>query len=200
MALSSGDILRVTLRHKYQNIHDHVNVLHYLYDGIATPNTEEAVLEDLAKAFGFAFNLIDGAISSRLVAVDIAVFNVTDDAPVGVTSFADGYVGGTGTGNGLPFDSAAVMLAYTNVKRRIGKIFLGGLLEANQDDGVLGAGTVSALGGFQSALLSITGDINGGQYIYIVYNRENAVWSLPSTTRVQPIIGSQDRRKPGRGS
>lgn len=200
MPLSQGDILRVAVRHKYSGIHDHINVMHLIYDTVAVPNTETAVLEDLAETIAEGYQFLEAGLSNRLTAVDITVYNVTDDAPIGVTSFGLGYTGGTSAGNGLPFDSAACCLFYTSVKRRIGKIFIGGILEADQNDGQITAGLISNLGLFTSHLLSMVGGANGGVYKYVVYSRSNAQWSLPSTIRIQPLLGSQDRRKPGRGS
>jgi len=200
MPLSQGDILRVACRHKYGGIHDHINVMHLIYDTAAVPNTEASVLEDLAEVLGLAYDNLGAGLSSRLNAVDITVYNVTDDAPIGVTSWGSGYVGGTSVGNGLPFDSSAVCLFYTTVKRRIGKIFIGGILEADQNDGQMTGGLISNFGAFTAALLEMTAVANGGVYKYVVYSRALADWSLPSTIHIQPLLGSQDSRKPGRGS
>lgn len=200
MPLSQGDILRCTLRHKYLGVHDHINVVHLIYDTVATPNTEAAVLEDLGNAFGVAFALAEGLLITRLDAVDIAIYNVTDDTPVGVTSWAGGYTGGTSASEGLPFDDAAVAVFYTGVKRRIGKMYIGGLTESQQDDGQLAGGAISALGDLTAYLLEMDGGANGGIYKYVVWSRKFDTFSLPTTIHIQPVVAQQERRKPGRGS
>jgi len=200
MPLSQGDILRVACRHKYSSIHDHINVIHLIYDTVCTPNTAVAVLEDLAQGLGGAYSTMAPGLSNRLAAIDITVYNVTDDAPVGVTAWGSGYTGGESAGNGLPFDSAACVLFYTPTKRRIGKVFIGGILEADQNDGQMTGGLISNLGDFSAALLELSGGPNTGVFKYVVYSRSLAEWDLPSTVHVQPLLGSQDRRKPGRGS
>lgn len=200
MPLSQGDILRCQCRHKYNGIHEHINTIHVIYDTVATPNTAQALLEDIAQYFGLAYSVVAGNISTRLDAVDIAVFNVTDDTPVGVTAWGGGYGGGASSADGMPYDDAAVAVFYTGTKRRIGKLYLGGLIEPSQNDGILGGGFLADFGGMTAALLESTDNDNGSVLKYVVYSRKDSTFYLPTVVHLQPVVAQQERRKPGRGS
>jgi len=200
MALTVGDIIRVAARQSWDVTEDVVNVFHFNIVAVPSPNTAAALLEDIGEHLSTAWAEIAPDLTNLLDPVDISVFNVSDDAPIGVGSWGAGYVGGTGSGEAMPPADALLILNSTGVKRRIGRIYLGGTLESQQAGGVWTAGMVADAGAFNAALTDLTTLSNGTQVQYIVYSRSGGVGSLVVSSRVVRQTAYQLRRKRGRGS
>lgn len=200
MAVAIGDVLRVAAVQKYNVVNDVVNVFHFGVNAVPTPNTDGAVLADLAEVIGGAFTSLEANLTNGVQADHLSVFNVTQDAPIGIGSWGGTYTGGTGTGEGMPAHDCMLVLLSTAIKRKIGRIYLGVFTEASQNSGNWG-GTIKANA---AALVDtlINGDptTRGGEYVLTVYSRGSGIPTPITTVRVQDAVAIQSRRKPGRGS
>jgi len=200
MTVAMGDILRVAARQEVSGIDDTINVLHFEVFTAPTGGSDAAALEDLADHFGLAWQLIAGIYPSYVEPVDLQVYNITQDAPVGVTAWAGGYTGGTASGEGLPQQDAAMVLWSTGVKRRIGRTYLGPLSEASQANSQLTGPVIDLLETWTAYIRESVDAPNAGDYRLVIYSRSAGARSVPTAVRVAPVVAIQQRRKPGRGS
>ena len=200
MALVAGNILRVACTQKFQVVNDNVNVFHFAVVTAPSPNTDAAALEDLSELIGDAFFTYGTHISDENSADNITVFNVTQDVPVGITSWGGSFVGGRSGGEMLPPQAACLVLLSTTVKRRQGRVYLGGCLEGDQSNGHWGGSILTAAATLIADLNSQPVLPNGGEFDLVVYSREHTASSGISTVRVQPLVATQKRRKAGVGS
>lgn len=200
MAVSVGDIIRVAARCEWNNTDDVVNTFHFEIFTVPTGGSEAAFMEDLSDHIAISYAFIEGNQNTGLVAADITAFNVTQDAPLGITSWSAFYTGGTSAGEALPAFNAALILWRTNVKNRQGRTFIGGLNETQQNGGFLVSGAVSALNNFTATIRESTDLANGTDIRLVVYSRTTGERSIPTLASVRPIVAIMSRRKPGRGS
>lgn len=200
MTVAQGDLLRLAVRQRWAGTDDIVNVLHYEVFTVPAGGAEEDVLEDLADGISLKYAILESSLSDNLDAVDISVYNITQDGPVGTVGFTPDYSGGSGTGDSLPTFVAGLIFFPTSVKRRVGRLFVGGLTEATGSAGFVAGATVTVLQTFGTALLSLSGGPNNGVYRLVVYSRANGVHTVPNFARVAPLYAIQQRRKRGRGS
>lgn len=200
MAVANNDILRVALRQKWAGTDDMINVIHYRVDTAPAGFAESDVLEDLSDGLSTKWGAIDSHLSDNLEPIDMSVYNITQDQPVGTIGWTTDYNGGAATGDSLPTFCAALIFFPTYVKRRVGRLFIGGLSEAAGSAGFLGSAVVSAMLNFGTSLLSLTGGPNSGEYTLVVYSRSAGVATVPAFARATNLIAIQQRRKRGRGS
>lgn len=199
MSVSAGDVLRCTCRCSFDITEDIINVLHLEVVTAPTPNDDASLLADLSELLGTNYTAIQAEQSTSLDAVDITVYNITDDRPIGVTSWAT-YTGGTSGGEALPPTDALLVLLDTGVKRRQGRIYFGGFTEAQQNAGIWVAGvrTDAAVLAYEMTQPQVLGQL--GQYNLIVWSPTDGDAYPITTIRAQPIVAVQKRRKRGRGS
>jgi len=200
MAVAIGDVLRVAAIQKFNAIDDVVNVLHFGVTAVPTPNDDATLLSDLASRVGSAWVMMQSQLVNNLEPDNLTVFNVTQDAPVGITSWGGGYTGGTSVGEAIPLFSAALVLLSTAVKRKQGRIYIGGLSEAANNDGELPAGTQTDIAQCVDALMNNGPEPDGWDGTLTVYSRGSGIPSPITTVRIQPLIARMGSRKPGRGS
>lgn len=109
-------------------------------------------------------------------------------------------IAGTDQAEVLPLQNAAVVIAYTGVKRMIGKKFLGGLTSGTIDGALLASGAVVALGNFAAKWLE---GVVVNQVTLLrpsLFRKETGVFYEPTIMKVDNLIGSQRRRKIGVGA
>jgi hypothetical protein len=200
MALAVGDILRVAARHTFRSVDDMVNVFHCTTVTVPGPNTNAALLADISEWVSRAYTSVQAHLQNDLVATDIAVFNVSDDSPVGVVSWSGGYSGGTGSGQALPLAVAALALISTTAKRTQGRLYLSGLGEGELNDSLWDATFVAAYAAMIDTIVDLDTETNGFQHVYGVWKRSDGQMYAVSSIRIQTIPAYQRRRKPGRGS
>lgn len=200
MAVEVGDIIRVAARCEFNGQDDVVNVYHFEVFEVPTAGNINDLLEDVSEHMSTAYAVIDGYQSNLLSSVDITVFNVTQDAPYGTVGWTNDYDGGTVSGEAMPPQDALLILWRTNIKRRVGRTYIGALCEAHQSAGVWN-GTI--LGDMQTFALSIssgTGLANGSSLRLVVYSRSEGEGTVPSVYSARPLVAIMGRRKRGRGS
>lgn len=200
MSMATGNILRVACVQKWKVVNDIVNVFHFRLDTLPTPATTPALLEDIAIQVGSAWDLVGGALSNNVEADYISVYNVTLDAPMGITDYGGTYTGGRVTSDAIPPNDAALILLDTGIKRRQGKIYVGVIPENQQVDGFIGTSLQVALGTFVTALSDGSANPNGTEMTFGVYSRKHSAFTEPTIVRVQRQIARMGSRKEGRGS
>lgn len=200
MTVSVGDILRVACRHAYNSTEDVVNVLHVAINAAPTPNTDAALLADIAEWAGVAYTNLESHRNSQTTAVDIVVYHVTDDRPVGVTAWGAGYTGGTGSAESMPPADCCLVLLPTGLKRTQGRIYLSPFSEGRQSGGQWDSTLGTAVQAFVLALQDNAPLGNGTSVAYGIYKESTGLTYPPVSFRMQPIVAYQRRRKPGRGS
>lgn len=200
MATALGDILRVAAGMVWDGTNDVINVLHFRVGVLPSPNTTAALLEDLSGQLGSAYNDAAGILSTTLDADVITVYNVTQDLPVGITSWGEGFVGGTAVGEAMPPDDALVVLLDTGLKRRQGKIYLSCLTESRHSGGFWDGTARTSAATMVAGLISGYVPVNDGQYELQVYSRVDGEAYPISVVRAQAQVADMPSRKAGRGS
>jgi len=198
MAITVGDIVRVAFRQTL-GVDDIVNVMHFECVTVPGLGGDALAVDDLSEIAGDLWVPFASRVSGNQGAVDINVYNVTDDAPAGVGSFG-AYGGGTAAGEDLPAPVAMLALFPTNVKRKVGRIYLGCLTEASQANGLWVSGAIADGEAFCDFLMTTLGGSNGYEFEYGIWSRSGGIFTRPTTRRIQPVPAYQLRRKPGRGS
>jgi len=200
MALSIGDIIRVTARQEYDGTDDNINVFHFGIAAPPTPNTNASLLSDMADFMAVAYAEMAAVLSNRLGAVDITLYNVTDDVPIGVTNWGVDYSGGTGSSESMPHADCVLVLMPTGQKRTVGRIYISPLLESSQNAGSWNSTALTAVANFVDMLRSPGTAALGTEVQFGVYKRGTGLLYAVDTVRIQSRTAYQRRRKPGRGS
>ena len=200
MSVSVGDVLRVSARHFFNQTEDNVNVFHFAVNAAPTPNTDAAILADIAEHLGLAYTQLETYRNSALSATDITVYNISDDRPIGVTAWGSGYTGGTGSAESMPHADCCLVLIPTGVKRTQGRIYLSPFAESRQSAGQWDSTLGVAVQAFMDTLTDNTPLGNGTSLAYGVRKESDGLVYTPATYRMQPVVAYQRRRKPGRGS
>lgn len=200
MALASGDILRVAAKQLWNGIDDHVNVFHLEVVTPPSPNSDAAALQDISELVADAFSNLAGDFCNNLSADVIQVYNITQDRPIGVTSWDAAYTGGTGSADCMPPDDAVLVLLDTGVKRRQGRMNFSAITEANQADGHWLAGVRSNAAVVPGVMLVPFASTNGGVFVLVVWSKTDGVAYPIFTIRAQELVADMPSRKAGRGS
>lgn len=106
-------------------------------------------------------------------------------------------IAGTEAGEALPYQVAAVILAYTNFGKHIGKKFLGPISEADQSGGTLTAGAIADLQAFAD-IWGAAQTVNGKVFTPKIMDALHNTQSIRKVV-ANSILGTQRRRKPGVG-
>ena len=200
MSVAEGDMLRVACSQQTGDSDDNINVFHFGVSLPPTPNTDNALLSDISTKISLIYSQIEGVLSNGLTAVDITVYSVSDDRPIGVTAWGAGYSGGLGSGEGMPAADCLLVLLPTSVKRTIGRVYLSPFTEGGQAFGTWTSTLRTTVQDFIAELLAIDPGPNGSILNYGVYKRSDGLLYEPTASRTVPIVAYQRRRKPGRGS
>lgn len=200
MAVTVGDIIRVAAIQKWDGQDDLVNVMHFEIAAVPTPNDSASLLEDIASRVGNAWQAIEGALCNDLQPDNLTVFNVSDDTPVGITSWGGPYSGGTSSGECAPTFAAALVLFSTAIKRKQGRMYIGGLTEGATADSRLDSATAVNIAQLVDVLRFNGAEANGTDMGLVVYSRGSGLASPITTVRVQTLLARMGTRKLGRGS
>ena len=199
MAVTLNDIVRVAFKQEYGGIDDVVNVMQFKVTTVPGLGGDALFLADVGELAGALWAELESNIPTGLKPVDIEVYNLTDDSPVGIASWS-GYTGGGSSADAMPLADCLLIIAPTTVKRTQGRIYLSPWSEGSQADGIWGAGAQILAEAFYSILSTEFVGSQGYGLTYGVYSRSGGVLNLPTGFRVQPRTAYQLRRKPGRGS
>lgn len=203
MALTHGDVLRVTMNFLLQAGVQYQNVYTYLYDGVGFP-TDAAVLEDLEDHMALAYDelvgLIDPTITEDLCSVDIIEFIAGEWAVTrNVGTFTITWAP-VGTGGILPYQSSAFVTFKTARPKSVGRKFLFPLTEPQQVATILDAGAVTAIVAYAALILAdITVDLINLLHPCIARTGVDDILVFTAAV-VTNVLGSQKRRRPGDGA
>jgi len=197
MPVNSGDIMRVTC--KFSAASNQIqNVFHAQWLG-TVPVSDGGMLTQLANRLDTIYKLIDDYLTDDMSADTIDAWNVTQDYPMGVTTWPT-LTGGLGTGAVTSWQSCALLLLYTAAPRSQGRKYLGILTEA----AITNASELESLAGL--AVLQFGIDLlvpvpAGDGYVnFGTYRKEPFRFAPFTTPGVSTVVRSQNRRQPGRGS
>lgn len=200
MSVAPGDIIRVSARHSFNATEDNVNVFHFGIAAAPTPNTDAALLADMASHLGVAYTELEAYRNTALAAVDITIYDLSNDRPIGVTAWGAGYTGGTGSGESMPHADCCLVLIPTGVKRTQGRIYLSPFAESRQSAGQWDSTLGAAIEMFMNALTDNGVGPNGGAFNFGIRKESDGLLYAPASFRMQSLVAYQRRRKPGRGS
>lgn len=105
---------------------------------------------------------------------------------------------GSGSGEAMPNQVAAVLIAKTAVKRGIGRKFLSGLNESMISNNTLYGTAITAFGVAVADYVTIYQTANGGAFTPGIVTKDHT-FHLFVSGFVSAFIGSMRRRKPGQG-
>lgn len=200
MAVVVGDIIRVAARQEFATGDENINVFHFEVFTVPTAGSETAFIEDVGDHLAISYAFIEAITTSGLSPTDLDIYNVTQDIPYGFNAWGGAYTGGTSSGEALPSFNAALILWRTMVKNRLGRTYIGGLTESQQNSGTLVSGALSALTNFTATIRESTDLPNGSDIRLVVYSRTAGERSVPTLASVRPLVAIMGRRKAGRGS
>lgn len=196
MTVVSGDIIRVTAKMTISG-GDFQNVYHARTGG--GPVSDADVLTGMLNAMNASYNWIDDALPTALFFTTVAVWNVTQDAPLGEDDWPT-LVNGLATGDIAPYQTSYLVRFGTLAPRSQGRKYLPPFAESF----LTSAGEVSAaaVGHAANYANALVGDVDLGTWQYVFGN-----WS-PSIPRFAPWVSStadnvlrtQRRRVLGYGS
>ncbi len=205
MAITDGDILRVSTNFELQGGTQYQNIYHFIRDG-TDPYSDAvhitAIKTRLDAAYDELVAYIHQATTVQLSFVDRIQWNeivdewrVTDN--IGTWTPALTPVGGTA---GLPFQSSPYIIFKTQRPRTVGKKFLFPLVESAQDNTVLESAAVTAITAMATILMTAI-SLGGDATLTMGVPRTGVnSWYNFLVAVVSDLLGSQRRRRPGVGA
>lgn len=198
MPTATDDILRVAARQNVPGIGDFVNVFHYKCISGA-PISDADTLADMGEFMDMLYTKVQAIISSYADPVDVNVFNVTQDRPLGSTPFPV-WTGGTATGDAEPAQVAAFIRGLSGYSRNWAKKFIGPLSESRiATIGLMDGTTLTALGAFGAEWVLSTATSVGG-YIAVVYHSSAGLYRAINSVAYDNVPCIIRRRRAGIGS
>lgn len=195
------DILRCAFRWRFGGAGDIVMVVDLQPDGLVGTAMDSAVV-GAVEQWGLHV-LEDGGLfplmSNLCVHEDVAIYNLTDDYPVGFTGRIAAW-DGSGTAEALPPQLAALLTFRTSTARRLGRKYLPPFTVTQLDDGRWGAGTVSVLRDLAELFTGSSETAEDWDIRYVVRSSSGAGSSLPTSYIVRDVPSTQRSRKIGVGS
>ena len=198
MAIAVNDVIKVAVKFVWDNVDEILNVYHLKTIGKGTTTDAEIILAILTILDGVYGN-IQAHMSNKVSADSIEFYNVTQDVPISVESWP-GFAGGTGTGSSLPIGTASLVTFPTQAKRTYGRKFIPGLLESDQDAGVIASAWMSVLALNWATFLNAVTHVNGFEGRWGVWSDAKARFTWLNECLVRNQVAYQRRRKPGVGS
>jgi hypothetical protein len=198
--MSIGDIRKLACVWSDSTLRNvNVNVFHFRQNSaiVAATDPEDLVgrfLDEVATPYAacVSASLTLRTIQYRTLAVPAQGQDFSPSGVVGTLSGAEN----------LPRQNAPVVSwrSSTIGKRYRGRTYMPLITESHQNDGVLGAGYVTAATAFANAMLDMTlPNASWGEYSLVVRSRVGGFSTIMTSFVVQPIICTQRRRRFGVG-
>ncbi len=186
-------VYRLTIQEKMDASNEARNVFHYEYTPGIVPGHADwlALATTLATAIAGCIDVSANiyGYTVHLLLEPSGKFNLIDNGELDID--------GVRTGESLPYQVAAVVLGYTAISKHIAKKWLGPISETDQAGGVIVQALDTALQAFGTAWKTpyTQGGIN-----LVPHSWSKTAGPLQITSCICPtILGTQRRRKPGRG-
>jgi len=176
MAIGINDIVRVTAHFSKDLASDVINTFHWKITNMGTADQED--METFLKGtLELVYASMVPFITSTVGAVDINLFNVTQNEPYGSSAWPT-IVGGTATGEELPNQNSPYTFGRTPHNGVISRKYLPVTVEGNQNDGVLESAIFAGLVAFTQEWIDSWSDTTSGAQM------------IPGVVRsVAPFIG-----------
>lgn len=203
MALGVGDIIRTSCNFLLGSGDQYQNVFHHIFDGIGGVSDAAVVadIETWSDAMYSELNAqVDQNIVEQLSSVDQVEWTGSAwEIVANIGVFTPDFTPGSSVGQ-LPNQSSPFVVFKTERPKSVGRKFLFPVAAANQDSGILGGGTVTAIVAWAfDALNDIEIDVANVLHPGIIRVGVNDF--LPFTVSiVTNLIGSQRRRRQGDGA
>lgn len=205
MTFLNTDLIRVSARMNYDTPGpDLVNVMYF---EMLSPSslTDALLVADIGQALEVIYTGVKTVFPTSLVFTDITVKNETQDTAPIVSSWPT-YLTGDSAIDPLPSQSAALVVARTNVSRKRGGVYVAGLQETGALGNTWTGGVLTNLIAFAAQLL-VTHIMTSGNFRYGVASvnvtppRDIAnSFDVPISAAVVPFVRTQRRRSQGFGS
>lgn len=197
--MAQNDILRVAARLNVPVVGDFVNVFHYRQTDIGLPS-EATVLADFAEIMEALYSTVVAGISAEAEFVDINVFNITQDRPMGSIAWPTLTAGGA-AGDMLPAQAAAFVRATTGFSRNWAKKFIGPCSEGSSTpQGFVAAALVALLEAFAAEWITTATPTPTNTYESVVYHRSADTWRVLTSGIVTNVWATIRRRRVGVGA
>jgi hypothetical protein len=174
-----------------------INVLHYRQTSVIGSDDGES----LANAWlGSAANEWQDVVNVGVVLTSLRVRNITQPL-FGVDFAVTPPLTGTRLGESFPATSAAVLSLRTGLigRSRRGRMYLAPGSEADQNAGQISGGYATSLALFADAI-KVVADVDGSSYALVVWSELLQVATPVTDILIDQILGTQVRRRPGRGA
>lgn len=197
MAVSVGDVVRITARLLLNNIGDVVNVYHFFVNTNTTAN-DAAFMTELALAMDTLYTPVNAAVHQDISYVSVDGQNITDNQLLPTVGWPVLTVGGNATEMLPEMVAACVFWRTLRPKVRTAK-FLPPFGENQNVDGALAAATVILLQAFGDAL---TAGLTGPNIavVYGAYNKPLDRFEVVAQALTPARFRTQKRRRLGVGS
>jgi hypothetical protein len=198
MTINNGDVLRVTAKMSSEADQDLQNVYYWRGSGVGISTDAQfatACRTELDNAYGY----FDDQLADGVSFDSIEIFNITQDVPVGEYTWPTLSAGGSAS-DVLPEQTALLVTFSTAAARSVGKKFLGGWTEGNNDsDGTIASSLLTLILSYISTILSgfAAGDLDFEAGHWSVINETFVPWLAGL---VDDVWATQRRRRPGVGS
>lgn len=201
--LTVGDILRTTLNFELGDGTQYQNVYHHIVDGIGG-FTDQAAVNDLTTWANTMYGEIDSSVKDdvipKLSFVDQVEF--VDGAwqvVANIGTLTMTFTGGS-AGEVCPNQVSPFIVMKTARPKSVGRKFLFPTLEADQDAGILTAGTVTKIVAFAAdAIADVDIDVVNTLHAGVPRTGVND-WLNFTVAVVTNLVGTQRRRRPGYGA
>lgn len=201
MAIDNNTVLRCAVKHRLagksdiMNVYD-LRVIESTFDG-TVPSAIAAVEDWFTEMYDTCS--IPSAQTDQLVHVDISIYDMTHDAPVGYTGRISA-LDGAETGSIMPFTDALLIVLRTPVARIVGRKYLGGLTETSMNNGLwenpaLIVGT--NIGEWLTEDQVANADIS---FRYVVHQAATGAYIQATSYAARDVPAVMGKRKIGRGS
>jgi hypothetical protein len=201
MSCDLSDVLRVTAIMKEEDAGIQANVYLVRIHSITGAGIADAtVLADMADYLDGMYDNIDTLMSNRVDFYQVNVFNVTQDRPLGNTSWPTLTHGNEGA-NILPTQVAAFIQGNTGYSRCWARKFVGGFTEThNESGGIIAAALIAALVNMASDWLAGWTGTGGDTYEPVVYSSKFGLYRVVAEAVIREIWATIRRRRIGKGA
>lgn len=198
---NDGDILRISARMTSVIHGDLVNVYHYRCNPDSGGSLTDAVtLVQAGQLMEDLYEDLDDVMCEEYSFADINVFNVTQDRPLGSTTWPT-LTDGDLADDPLPSTVAAFVQLPTGFSRVWGRKFFGGLSEVNNTTtGRISSGLQSALADAAATILAGWTSPTSDEWTSVIWSTKYGDWLELTSAIIGNVWATIRRRRIGKGS
>jgi hypothetical protein len=199
MPVNNSDVLRVSTRLSTQGQGDFVNVWHFAWTD-PDPVSDEDAIDFVAARVDKMYDIIQPYISNDAAFVDINVFDVTQDRPLGSTPWPSQVAGGD-SDETLPAQVSAFVRFPTGYSRNWAKKFIGPMtVGSNTTAGLMESTVLAALAAFAAECLTGTVGTDADKLVLMVYHNSAHMFRTCTSAIIRNVWATVRTRRAGRGA